>query len=75
MGIRGKASSLHLSTSSCPSPRLIGIRKVEGSSDSKIRVSSDSVMSAGAGMIVVWQIFTKTFSDVIMFCVFAQNPE
>ena len=33
---------LHLSNSSCPSPKLSGILNVDGSSDSRIQVNSDS---------------------------------
>lgn len=65
---------VHLSTSSCPSPRLIGIRKDEGSSESRMSVSSESVMSAGAGITSVWQILRNTFWEVIKFFVFTQNP-
>ena len=53
---------------------LIGTLKVDGSSDSKILIRSDSLMSTGWGMTSVWQIFMKTFWDDMMFLVLTQKP-
>lgn len=54
-------SNLHLSTSSCGSPILMGILKSGISSDWMISASSSSEMSLGAGSSSVWQTLIKTF--------------
>lgn len=51
------------------------MRKVVGSSDSKIFVNSDSDISGGAGITFVWQIFMKTFLDDFESLVLTQNPK